>query len=237
MTNKINEAIIIAGGSGSRLMPLTKNKPKTLLEINNVPILLRIINWLKRNEIEHLVIGVAHKKEKIIKYIKDNDNFNLNIDISVHTLKGDTGEAFRLAISRYSKEENFLAMNSDELTNINLKGISDMHFKYKPIVTMALAPFNCKFSVVNLKNKYVDNFEYGKKIPYLLVSTGIYIFNKEILQYIPKTGTIEENTFVKLYKMKKIVGYKFNKQEDWISVNTFKDIKDAEKIVDKWKFL
>ena len=71
----MKSAIIIAGGAGLRLMPLTQDVPKTLVDIGNHPILYWIVKWLKRHGIDHLVIGVAYKKEKIFDFIRQNAGF------------------------------------------------------------------------------------------------------------------------------------------------------------------
>ena len=63
-------AIVIAGGESTRLKPLTDNKPKTMIEVNNKPILYWIIKWLKRHKIKHLVLAVGYKKEKIYEFMK-----------------------------------------------------------------------------------------------------------------------------------------------------------------------
>ncbi|MEM7824408.1 MAG: sugar phosphate nucleotidyltransferase, partial [Candidatus Aenigmatarchaeota archaeon] len=111
----VKTAVVLVGGAGLRMYPLTENKPKCMIEIAGKPILFWVLNWLKSNGIKNVVVGVAYKKEIVVNYLKNN-NFGLNIAISEHSVEGETGEGFRLAIERYVNDENFIAMNGDELT-------------------------------------------------------------------------------------------------------------------------
>ncbi len=226
----IRTAVVIAGGEGSRLFPLTRNSPKTLVEVNGKPILYWVISWLKQYGIKRLVLGVAYKKEKIFEFMKKNDNFGLEVDFSEHTVDGGTAQAFRLAIQRFVTDEDFVAMNSDELTNMNLHRMIEAHEKSRPIVTMAAAPYHCRFSVLKFDgNSKISEFVYGRRIPEVPVSIGIYIFNRKLLERIPDRGSIEDAVFAKLAGKGEILGYMIADTEGWMSINTPKDIKDAEK--------
>jgi len=221
-------AVIIAGGKGSRLAPLTLDKPKTLVEVNGKPILGRILEWLKSYEIKHVVIGCADKKAQIQQYLEKNGNFGLKIDLSEDTLEG-TAQAFKLAIKNYINDEYFLAMNGDELTNLDINRLEAAYNKNKGIITMALAPLPTKFSVIELdKEGRITSFEYGKALPSVLVSMGVYIFSSKILEYIPDKGSIEDLTFKKLVSEGKAYGYKLSEGEYWLSINTVKDVQEAE---------
>jgi len=231
---KLNTAVIIAGGEGSRLKPLTDDRPKALIEINGKPLLYWIIQWLKSYDIKHLVIGVAYKKERIYEFMKQNDNFGLKVDFSEHTVEGGTAQGFKLAIKRFIKDENFLAMNGDELTNMDIYKIWTKHNEKKPLVTMAVAPFHCRFSVVEIDDGKISGFRYGHKLPNVPVSMGVYVFNIKVCDVIPEKGSIEDIVFTKLAKDGKMVPYTLSGNEDWISVNTIKDISDAEERIKKW---
>jgi NDP-sugar pyrophosphorylase family protein len=231
----IQTAVIIAGGEGARLKPLTNDRPKAMVEISGKPMLYWIIHWLKSNGIKHLVIGVAYKKEKIIDYLKENKNFGLEVDISEHTLEGGTAQGFKLAISRFVKDEDFLGMNGDEITNLNFANFVKVHESKKPLVTMALAPFHCRFSVVSVcKDGIISGFKYGYKLKDVPVSIGIYILNKKILDLIPDTGSIEDLVFAKLAPQKKMASYILSGNEGWISVNDIKNVKEAEEHLKSW---
>lgn len=225
----IKTAVIIAGGASMRLRPMTDDMPKTLVPVNGKPILYWILQWLKKNGIEHVVIGVAYKKEMVYEYMKANGNFDLKVDFSEHTVEGGTAQAFKLAITRFITDEDFLAMNGDELTNMELKNLWDVHIKNKAILTLALAPFHCRFSVVDIgKDGAITGFERDKRLQNAPVHIGINIFNKKIIDYTPDTGNIEEIVFKKLVNEKKgVFSYMLGDNESWMSVNTQKDLEEA----------
>ncbi|HLC58416.1 MAG TPA: nucleotidyltransferase family protein [Candidatus Nanoarchaeia archaeon] len=233
----ITTAVLIAGGEGTRLRPLTDDRPKPLVEIAGKPILQWIIEWLKSYGIKKLVIGVSYKKEKIYEFMEKNNNFGLEVCFSEHSLDGGTAQGFGLAIQRHIKgEENFIAMNGDELTNLDLGEMMRTHREKLPHVTMALAPFSCPFSVVETdpKEGTIVGFKYGKTLRQVPISIGIYIFNKGILSLIPERGSIENEVFRSLAQEKKMVPYHLMSGEEWVSVNALKDIEEAEKKLDEW---
>jgi len=235
----IKTAIIIAGGESTRLKPLTDDKPKTMIKVAGKPILNWIISWLKKYGINHLVLAVGYKKEKIITFMEENKNFGMSVDYSEDRINnGGTAHAFKNAIETYVNDDNFIGMNSDEITDMDLSRLIDKHEKHKPLVTMGLSPFYCRFSVVKLEeNVNITNFEYGEKLWSVPVSMGVYAFNKEVAGLIPETGSIEDQLFTSLAKQRKgkIIGDMLNQNETWVSVNTQKDIKEAEAFLNKVK--
>ena len=76
---KVDTAVILAGGSGDRLKPLTNDLPKGMVEVYGKPLLQWIIEWLRDNKVTQIVLGVAHKKEKIINYFGDGKNFGVDL--------------------------------------------------------------------------------------------------------------------------------------------------------------
>jgi NDP-sugar pyrophosphorylase family protein len=200
-----------------------------MVEINGHPMLYWVLRWLKFHGIENVVLGVAYKKEKILSYMKANNNFGLNAYFSVHTLEGGTAQGFKLAISRFVEDENFVAMNCDEVTNMNLGNLIQSHEARKPLVTMALAPFYCRFSVVETRTDgFINGFKYGHMLEDVPVSIGIYAFNRAILKHIPDTGSIEHAVFTPLAKKRKIACYRLTEAEQWISVNDIKNVREVQ---------
>lgn len=222
-------AVIIAGGEGSRLKPLSNNKPKAMVVVNGQPMVYWTLRWLKYHGVKNVVLGVAYKKEKIISYLKANKNFDLNVRFSVHTLEGGTAQGFKLAISRFVTDDHFIAMNCDEVTNLHLPNLVRVHQQKTPLVTMALAPFYCRFSVVDTKaDGFIKGFKYGHMLPDVPVSIGIYTFSRAILKHLPDTGSIEHAVFTPLAQKQKIAYYRMKIEEQWISVNDIKNVREVE---------
>lgn len=223
----VNTAVVLAGGPGSRLCPLTNSCPKPMIRLLDKPILQWIIEWLKKGGIKHVVLGVAYRKESIMEYFGDGEKFDVNIDYSTHSIEGETGEGFRLAIDRYVDSEVFMAMNGDEITNTNLHAFIKFHRKHKPIASILVSPLKCTFGMVKVDNNHkIVAFNEKPKIYSVLVSTGIYMFDRQIVDYLPLRGRVEESTFPILAEKGLLLAYPLNGQ--WLTINTKKDLETAE---------
>ncbi len=184
---KIETAVILVGGSGLRMRPFTEDMPKCMIPLQGNPLIYWIISWLKSFGFKHIVMGVAYHKEVVISYLKENTQ-GLKIDFSEHTVEGETAEGFRLAISRFVKDEDFLAMNGDEITSLNLERLEEMHLKNKPVATIAVAPMRSPFGVLELEGDDIVGFKEKTLLENTLVSIGVYVLNRKILSYLPETG-------------------------------------------------
>jgi mannose-1-phosphate guanylyltransferase len=225
---KIETAVILAGGAGMRMRPLTDDMPKCMVPLQGKPLIYWIINWLKSYGFRHVVLGVAYRKEVIINYLKENTQ-GLKIDFSEHTVEGETGEGFRLAISRFVNDEDFLAMNGDEITNLNIERLEEMHLKGKPIATIAVSPMRSPFGILEVEGDNIVGFHEKVLLENTLVSIGIYIFNHQILSYIPTTGSIERTVFPELAKKRLLKAFRLKPDESWLTINSVKELSVAEK--------
>jgi NDP-sugar pyrophosphorylase family protein len=201
-----------------------------MLPVAGKPILQWVVEWLARQGISKAVVGVAHEKEKIMEYFQDGSRFGLDLMYSTHTVEGGTAQGFRLAIERYIHDDSFIAMNGDELSNINLESLFEYHIKYKPTATVCVSQLKSPFGVVAMDedNKVID-FREKSLIESVYVSMGIYVFQREILQYLPETGDVERTAFVSLARKGKLRGYRHSGL--WITINTLKDLKEADRIL------
>ena len=228
MQDKIKTAVLLVGGAGLRMDHLTRDRPKAMIEIGGKPVVYWVLNWLKSYGIENIVLGVAYKKEVIMDYIKKNNSFGLNIKFSEHSVEGETGEGFRLAIERYVNDEDFIAMNGDELTNLDLSKLIETHLKNKSFATIVVSPLKSPFGIVELWEDSIIGFKEKPIITDKFISAGIYVFNKKIKKYLPEKGSIERTTFPLLAEKGLIKAYKISSNERWATVNTIKDIINAE---------
>ena len=228
----LKTAVLIAGGKGTRLGEKTQELPKPLLPLGGKPILERIIFWLKENGVENIILGVAYKKEKIKEYFEDGSNFGVKIQYTEHDENGGTGDAFRTAIEKSNlSDENFYAMNSDQLTDLNLNILSKEHIKTNAIATLVTINLRSNFGIVKTDEKNnIIGFQEKPEIPGILMNSGIYVFNKRIKEYLVG-GNIEENTFKTLAKEGGIKS--FHHLGSWFTVNNKKELKKAEENLSK----
>jgi NDP-sugar pyrophosphorylase family protein len=228
MTVKVRTAVVLVGGSGLRMRPLTEDIPKCMIPLRGKPLLYWTLTWLKDNGFDHVVLGVSYLKEMVIDYVRKND-FGLKVDFSEHTQEGETGEGFRLAIKRHVRDEDFLAMNGDELTNLNLEKFVDFHLEQKGVATIAVSPMRSPFAVLEVSGNDIVEFKEKPLLEDKLVSAGIYVFNRSISQYLPEVGSMEKLTFSVLARNRTLKAYKLCASERWLTVNSVKDLITAEK--------
>jgi len=224
----ISTAVILVGGAGLRMRPFTEDKPKCMVPINGKPLIHWTLYWLKSNGFKHVVLGVAYHKEVVIDYVKANLQ-GLKVDFSEHTVEGETGEGFRLGISRFVNDEDFLAMNGDEITTLDLNRLEEAHLKNKPLATVAVAPMRSPFGVLELEGDNITCFKEKPVIENVYVSIGLYIFNQKILDYIPMDGSIEKTVFPLLVKKKALKACRLKPDEVWLTINSLKELSVAEK--------
>jgi mannose-1-phosphate guanylyltransferase len=229
MTLGIKTAVILVGGSGLRLRPITNDIPKCMIPVHGKPLIYWTLTWLRESGVEHAVLGVSYLKEKVIQYVTENQAMlGLKVDFSEHTQEGETGEGFRLAIKRHVPDENFLAMNGDELSNINLENFVDFHLKNRGLATVAVAPMRSPFAIVETDGENIVKFNEKPLLSDKLVNTGIYVFNQAIAKDLPIKGSIEKTTFPLLASKNQIKAYRLAGGERWLTINSLKDLYTAE---------
>ena len=209
---EIKEIIILAGGMGKRLRPLTDSIPKCLVPVNGKPLLEIQRDYLKSQGIEKIILACGHLWEKIKE--KYGDEFIY----SVETEPLGTGGAIKKAME-YVEGERFFVMNSDEYSDINFRELEKLNG-----VVVALSQFNCRFGLVDTEDEFVIGFRQKPVLPYW-ANMGVYVFTKDVM--LPDKGAFETETFPDLADEKKLKAYKH--KGTWITVNTTKDLEKHEK--------
>lgn len=229
----LKTAVIIAGGKGERLQEHRSDLPKPMIPIKGIPLLERIIRWLKEQGVEKIVIGVAHKKEIIKDYFKDGRNFGVKIIYTEHDPNGGTEDAFKTAIEKSKiDDENFYAMNGDQITDLHLGGVTNFHIKNEAIATIVSVTLKTNFGLVEKNDRsQIIKFREKGRVPEKIINSGIYVFNKKIKNFL-KRGNIEKNAFNKLIEKGKI--YSFYYDGVWLTVNDKKELDVAEEFLSKF---
>jgi len=230
----LKTAVVLVGGKGIRLRPYTNDIPKCMIEVSGKPLLYWILKWLKNNGIKRVVLGVAYKKNAVEEYVRENE-FDMDVILNDHTGAEGTGDAFRLAIENQNiTDDIFLAMNGDELTDVSLKNLLSFHNQYKPVATLLACPLKSPFGVITTDSFHsITQFHEKPILDNHFVSAGVYIFSKEIKEYLPESGDIERTTFRKLAKLGKIKAFKYF--GFWNTINNVKELKEIEENIDVLK--
>jgi len=182
---KTNKVILMVGGLGTRLRPLTKHIPKPMLKVGNKPILETIILNFKKYGFVNIVLSVSYKSEVIEKYFGDGSKIGVNIEY-LHEEKR-MGTAGALSLMKEKPTEPFFVMNGDLLTNINFEHMMDYHMQNLSDATMGVREydFQVPYGVVNVNGIEIKNIE-EKPVHSFFVSAGVYVLSPDVLKYIPK---------------------------------------------------
>jgi NDP-sugar pyrophosphorylase family protein len=224
---EIETAVILAGGEGLRLRPLTNDIPKAMITVAGKPLLQWVIEGLRKHGVQNIIVGVAYKKDRVMDYFGNGKPFGVKIDYSNHTVEGGTSEGFRLAIERHVDDDIFLAMNGDELVELDMPDFVKCHCSNGGLATVAIGPLRSPYGVVELQGNDIVGFQEKPILRSHWVSIGTYIFSREILEYLPEKGDIERTAFPRLASMRKLKAYSHN--GFWATVNTIKDLEDVER--------
>ena len=226
------DVIIMAGGYGKRLLPLTKNTPKCLININKKKkIIDYVIENLGKYNLKTLHFMTYYKSEKIVNYVSKKYKTKFNLYFHKEKKPMGTAGGLRELVKNKNLSENFILINSDILTKIDFSSLILFYQKNKSIFTVVTKKINQKLSFGSITNKseVLDTIEEKPTISFF-INAGIYLFSKKLLRLIPKNS--------KDYKMtdliKKIKGKRkkikiFHSYEDWHDVGSHEKLKEMRK--------
>ncbi|AEC51209.1 mannose-1-phosphate guanyltransferase [Pyrococcus sp. NA2] len=185
------QAVLLAGGKGTRLLPLTIYRPKPMIPFFNRPLMEYILNGLVEIGVEDVIVLVGYLKEKIISYFGSGDEFGVKIRYSdEENLRLGTAGALK-KVEKFI-EGTFIVASSDVLTNLDLNRLVKFHKEKGGIATIALTkvkdPSHYGVAVLDkdFKIRYFKEKPRPEEAPSNLVNAGIYIFEPEVFDLIPK---------------------------------------------------
>jgi|SRR3989344_3063826 len=196
------QAIILAGGLGTRLRPLTENTPKPLLLVKQRPIIEHAVLNFKKHGILDMVLSIGYKAEQIMEYFGDGSKWGVNIEYSIEDQPLGTGGAIKKATEGIV--ETFVAINGDNLADFDWSGALETHRENKAKVTLTLFPVSdvTQYGIARLVNGEIVEFVEKpsvEKAPSNLNNAGGYIIEPEALDILPEgISSIERDCFEKL---------------------------------------
>jgi NDP-sugar pyrophosphorylase family protein len=218
------KAIILAGGRGKRLRPITDYVPKPLVPIKNVPIIEWQLKYLKKFGISEVIICTGYKQEMIENHLNMKD-LGIKIKFSIEKTPLGTGGAIKKA-GKWIKDKSFFVINGDTITNIDLKKLAA---KKNAIAAIEL---RTKYGILETKDDKITNFKEKKEISDTWMNAGIYHLQKQVLKELPDKGDIEKTVFPDYAKKGMLETVKF-KNAKWYSVDSFKDMEECALEVEK----
>lgn len=181
------KAVIMAGGFGTRLMPLTENEPKPMVKLIDKPVLQYTIELLKKHGITDIAVTLAYLPEKIKSYFGDGSKFGVNL--TYFTENEPLGTAGSVKQTRNFVSDDFFVISGDCYTEIDLSKAIDFHYSLNSSFTVVSQPKENPVGYgvleVDINHKITKFVEKPEGVKSGLINTGIYVLNKKILDEIP----------------------------------------------------
>ena len=221
------KVIILVGGEGTRLRPLTYSTPKAMMPVLNIPFIHHIINHLNSHNIDHVILSMGYKPDAIKKYFDVYSGATSKIIYNIEDKPLGTAGAVKYAQKYIDKQEHFFVMNGDIFTDMDLTGMLHFHQSKKATATIALTAVAdpTQFGVVEIDSRQrIKRFvEKPKKeeAPSNLINAGFYILDSKILKDIPedKFTMFERDVFPQLIAAGEPV-YGYITDSYWIDMGT-----------------
>lgn len=222
-------AIVLAGGLGLRLRPLTDDRPKALIHVNGRPISEYQIEWLvKEAGVESVTFACGYKWERLKEHFGESFR-GTPISYSVEDEPLGTGGAVKKALMAKPSEDLCLVTNGDIVTDLPLRRMIDAHKAAGDIsASMLVVPYRSRFGVVKIdKLKMVRDFDEKPAFPDTWINGGVYLLNaKRALRYLPDKGDIERETFPNLVTRGELLSYPY--YGEWNFIDSVKDLMELE---------
>ena len=224
--DKKNHVILMVGGLGTRLRPLTDNLPKPMLPVGGKPILQTIIEKFVSYGFINITLCVGYKSNIIQDFFKDGSQFGAKIEYVLENQRMGTAGALTLLKNRPS--EAFFVMNGDLLTNVNFEHLLEYHLDNHSMATMCVREydFQVPYGVVSVNNGKIKSID-EKPIKKFFVSAGIYMLNSQVINYIPNNEFYDMPTlFEKIISLNNNV-LSFPIREYWLDIGRIEEYERA----------
>ena len=230
------KAVIMAGGFGTRLRPLTCNLPKPMVPMANRPMMEHIVGLLEKHDFKDIVTMLYFSPDDIRKYFQDGKKFGVKMRYLIPT--GDLGTAGCVKFAERDLAEEFLVISGDVLTDFDLTEAMAFHKKKKAMATMVLTrvPDPLQYGVVIIEEdgritRFLEKPSWGEVFSDT-INTGIYILDPEVFKYIPQDQPMDfsKELFPKLLEDRRAL-YGFVADGYWKDVGDLREYRLAHRDV------
>ena len=229
---KVRQAVVMVGGMGTRLLPLTKYRPKPILPVLDKPCLRYLIESLAASGVEEVILACGYRSSQLVEAIGDGSDLGIKINYSYEEEPMGTGGAMKMVEDRL--DEVFIAANGDVFADVSLEEQVNTHISCGAEVTLALTPVNNpgEFGIARLsEDDVITEFKEKPKPEETfsnLVNAGIYVANRSILSYVPPNSYFDFSKDllpILMKEQKRIQGYKL--RGSWRDVGRPSDLLGA----------
>ena len=228
MTKKKVTALILCGGKGERLRPLTESIPKPLVHLKGRPILSYLLDHIKKFDIDNVIIAAGFQAEKIHQFFKEN-HLDLNVTI---VDSGDVDIIARIKACSSHLTNDFILLYGDTLADVNLNQLQQFHYSHSSKATITLWPLKSQFGLAEMDSE--GNVIKFREKPTLdqWINIGNFYYENEALNWM-KDFTSYADFLEFLGSQKKLKGFKH--QGVNITVNTLRELEDAEQNIHEFE--
>ncbi|MET4560695.1 dTDP-glucose pyrophosphorylase/predicted transcriptional regulator [Lysinibacillus parviboronicapiens] len=225
--NNENTVILMAGGLGTRLRPLTENIPKPMLQVGSKPILETIIDGFKQYGFTNFIISVNYKKEIIQDYFQDGSAFGVSISYIEEGKR--MGTAGALSLLKEKPTSPIFVMNGDLLTQVNFEQLLYFHEDTDAVATMCVREYEYQipYGVIETEGQQLVSIK-EKPMHRSFVNAGIYVLSSEVFEFIPQDKFYDmPDLFKQLMDKQKNVSA-FPVREYWLDIGRMADFERAD---------
>ncbi len=219
------EAIILAGGLGTRLRPLTFAIPKPLIPVGERPILEILIQNLKAHGVTDIFLAVGYRAELIQVYFQDGRQFGVNIHYSQEDKRLGTAGPLRLVRDRFGISEPVLVMNADIITRVNFQDFYQSHLREAAALTVGVRQYEyiVPYGVVGTEGGQICSIEERPKLSFK-ISCGIYIVNPDVLDLVPEGQFFDMPDLIGAAISRGYRTFRYQIQEQWAAIESLEDL-------------
>ena len=225
-------ALILAGGKGERLRPLTDTLPKPMVPVCGKPILEHQVEWLKVGGVTDVVFLSGYRADAIQDYFRDGKDFGINAHYSVEDSPLGRGGAIKAGFPNIPNNEDTVAvLNGDVITEEPLDRLKAVHRERKSdnsshMATIMVVPMVSPYGLVDIDpSDTIIGFREKVEMEHW-INAGVYLFDRSIVDELPDLGDHETSTFPRLADVGQLAAVRSRKF--WQSVDSFKDLREAE---------
>ena len=225
---KLNKVVLMVGGLGTRLHPLTKDMPKPMLKVGDKPILQSIVERFASHGFVNIVMCVNYKARTIQDYFGNGEKFGVQIEYVLEQERMGTAGALSLLTTRPG--EALFVMNGDLLTNVNFESLLDYHQMHKAAATMCVREydFQVPYGVVNIDGHKLTSIV-EKPLHKFFVSAGIYMLSPQVLDLIPNGEYYDMPTLFEKLIAENQNTVSFPIHEYWLDIGRMNEYEQANR--------
>jgi len=222
-----NTVVLMVGGLGKRLRPLTENTPKPMLKVGGKPILQAIVEGFSKHGFTNITMCLGYKSNVIQDFFQDGSRFGVNIDYIIEDQR--MGTAGALTLLKKKPNKSFFVMNGDLLTSVNFEKMLDFHELNNSKATMCVREYDIQlpYGVVTIKDENICSIK-EKPIHNFYVNAGIYLLEPECIDLIPENEFFDMTSLFEQLIAEKNKTVSFPLQEYWLDIGNHSDFSKAQ---------